>query len=115
MRKRVSDSEEPVTRRKPATTSEGRESQLVSLAEDLAEKQLIDGTASAQVISHFLKLGSSREKLEQARIRHENELLAVKIQAVADAKQTEELYKNAIAAMRSYAGYDNPESDDGYA
>jgi hypothetical protein len=55
--------------RRPAMTEEGRESQMVSLAMDLAETQIVDGTASAQVITHYLKLGSSREKLEQERLR----------------------------------------------
>lgn len=104
MGKRDSDSEPRISRRKPATTSEGRESQLVSLAEDLAEKQLTDGTASAQVISHYLKLGSSREKLEQQRISHENELTRIKIEAYAQQQRIEELYAKAIDAMRSYSG-----------
>ena len=92
--------------RRPATTPEGRESQMISYAEDLAEKQLRDGTASAQVISHYLKLGSSREKLEQERLRHANELTNVKIAAIANQAKTEELYREALQAMRSYAGQD---------
>lgn len=104
MGKRDSDPEPRISRRKPATTSEGRESQLVSLAEDLAEKQLSDGTASAQVISHYLKLGSSRERLEQERIAHENELTRIKIETFAQQRRIEELYVKAIDAMRSYSG-----------
>lgn len=88
----------------PASTPAGRESQLVSLASDLAEKQLREGTASAQVISHYLKLGSSREALEQERLRHENELTSVKIAAMASAEKTEEMYRDALNAMRSYSG-----------
>lgn len=91
-------------RRPPATTPEARENQLIAAATDLAEKQLREGTASAQVISHFLKLGSSREKLEQERLARENELLAVKAEAIAAAKRVEDLYLNALSAMRSYAG-----------
>jgi hypothetical protein len=70
----------------------------------------MDGTASSQVITHFLKLGSTREQLEQERLRHENELTRVKIEAIESQKRVEELYKEALQAMRSYAG-DLPVSD----
>jgi len=98
----------------PAMTPEGRENQLVSLASDLAEKQLREGTASAQVISHYLKLGSSREKLEQERLRHENELTAVKIAAIANQAKTEEMYRDALNAMRTYAGQEPLEIENDY-
>lgn len=94
----------PHTRRPPATTPEGREQQIVSAAVDLAEKQIREGTASAQVLTHYLKLGSTREKLEQERISHENELLHARVEAMASAKRVEELYAAALSAMRSYAG-----------
>lgn len=102
------------TRRRPATTPEARENQLISQAVELAEKQLIDGTASAQVISHFLKLGSSREKLEQERLVLENDLLVVKAEAIASAVRVEEMYKTALDAMRSYAGQEPLEIQDEY-
>jgi hypothetical protein len=101
---RRKSSEPKQTRRKPATTPEGRENQLVSEAIDLAEKQIRSGTASSQVITHFLKLGSTRERLEQQRLEHENELTRVKIEALESAQRVEELYKEALDAMRSYAG-----------
>lgn len=91
-------------RRKPATTPEGRENEMVSLAIDLAERQILDGTASSQVITHFLKLGSTREQLEQQRLEHENELTRVKIEAIESQKRVEELYKEALDAMRMYSG-----------
>jgi hypothetical protein len=91
-------------RQHPATTEEGRENQLVSLAIDLAEKQLAEGTASSQVITHYLKLGSTRERLEQERLARENELLTSKVDMMASAKRVEELYAEALDAMRSYAG-----------
>lgn len=94
------------TRRQPATTPEGRENQLISLAVDLAEKQLEEGTASAQVISHYLKLGSTREQLEQDRLSNENELLKAKVDQLASGKRIEELYETALNAMRTYAGQD---------
>jgi hypothetical protein len=96
--------------RRPATTLEGREGQLVSMAVDLAEKQLEAGTASAQVISHFLKQGSIREQLEQERLIRENELLTAKVEQMASGKRVEELYEAALNAMRTYAGQD-PEDD----
>jgi hypothetical protein len=98
--------------RKPATTPEGRENQLVGDAIDLAEQQIRSGTASSQVITHFLKLGSTRERLEQQRLEHENELTRVKIEALESQKRVEELYLEALTAMRSYAGdMSAPESD----
>jgi hypothetical protein len=90
--------------RQPAVTDESRENQLVSLAIDLAEKQLEAGTASSQVITHYLKLGSTREKLEQERLHRENLLLDSKVEMMASAKRVEELYAEALSAMRSYAG-----------
>jgi hypothetical protein len=98
-------------KRRPANTEKGREDQLISLAVDLAEKQIIEGTASSQVITHFLKLGSSREKLEQERLRGENEVLKAKVEAMASAKRIEELYSEALSAMKAYAGQDPLEED----
>jgi len=86
--------------------------QVVSQAIDLAEKQIQSGTASSQVITHFLKLGSSREQLEQQRIAHENELLKVKRESLESAKRVEELYEKAIGAMRQYQGVDETVQDD---
>lgn len=95
---------EPRRRRQTASTEEGRENQLVSLAIDLAERQLEDGTATSQVIAHYLKAGSLREKLERERLENENELLKVKVQHMASAQRVEELYSEALDAMRAYAG-----------
>ena len=99
-------------RRSPATTVEGLENQLISTAITLAQKQLEDGTASAQVITHYLKLGSTREKLEQDRLRAENDMLRQKIENMRSAAEVEELYKNALDAMRSYSGHDVETVDD---
>lgn len=97
--------------RRPALTEKGREDQLISLAVDLAEKQMIEGTASSQVVTHFLKLGSSREKLEQARLEGENQLLKAKIDAMAAGQRIEELYSAALNAMKDYQGQDPTEED----
>jgi hypothetical protein len=99
---------------RPATTDEDRENQLVSLAIDLAEKQLAEGTASAQVITHYLKVGSSREKLEQERLFRENELLGARVDTLASARKVEELYAAALDAMRSYAGRETLQYDEEY-
>ena len=98
--------------RRPAMTEQNRENQLVSLAIDLAEKQLAEGTASSQVITHYLKLGSTREKLEQERLHRENQLLDSKVEMMASAKRIEELYTAALDAMRSYAGRELEQMDD---
>jgi hypothetical protein len=76
------------------------------MAYDLAEDQIREGTASSQVITHFLKMGSTRERLEQERISHENQLMTVKREAIEGQKRVEELYMQALQAMRSYAGQD---------
>lgn len=96
---------------RPATTVEGRENQLVSLAVDLAEKQLRDGTASSQVMSHFLKLATKREELEREKLVAENTLLAAKVEAMASSSRIEELYSTAIKAMRRYSGQDEDEDE----
>ncbi len=94
--------------RRPATTPEARESYLASLAFDLAEKQLLDGTASAQVITQAMKLSSARERLEIERLQAENALLKAKTDSLASQARQEELYKQALAAMRSYSGQEDP-------
>ena len=98
--------------RRPASTPEGREQQLVSMAVELAERQLQEGTASAQVITHYLKLGSTREQLEQLKLQKEIEVAAAKAEALASAKRVEELYTQALRAMREYSGQEPMEPDE---
>lgn len=90
---------------RPATTPEARENQLISLAVDLAEKQLREGTASSQVITHYLKLGSSRADLEKEKLRKENALLEAKTESLESAKRIEELYAEALNAMKNYSSF----------
>lgn len=104
--RRVNEPKAVQTLRRPATTPKGRENQIIADAMDLAQKQILEGTASAQVVTHFLKLGSSREKLEQARITEDIELAKAKKEQMASTIRTEELMKQAIEAFRSYAGED---------
>lgn len=98
-------------RKPPANSPEARENQLIALAVDLAEKQLAEGTASAQVITHYLKLGTTREQLEKEKLRRETELLSAKAEAMESAKRVEALYSEALNAMRSYSGQEIPDED----
>lgn len=82
---------------------------MIELADQLAERQLRDGTASAQVITHYLKLGSSRERLEQEKLALETKLVEAKTEAIGNQQRTEELYRNAIIAMAAYSGNAPPE------
>lgn len=87
---------------KPATTPEAREQQLINLAVNLAEKQLIDGTASPSVISHYLKLGSTRERLEREILDKQSKLMEAKAEGIIKTKENEQLAKAAIDAMKNY-------------
>ena len=89
---------------RPALSPEARENQLVSLAVDLAEQQLRDGTASSQVITHYLKLGSTKERIEKEILEKQKELIEAKTQSLQSAQRIEELYMNALDAMRNYSG-----------
>lgn len=102
--KRVVSSSEPSKRTRPALTPEARESQMISLAMDLVEQRLRDGTASSQETTHFLKLGTKKAQLELEKIQKENELLRAKAEAIDSAKRMEELYADAIKAMQNYSG-----------
>lgn len=95
----------------PADSPEARENQLIAAAVNLAEKQLLDGTASPSVITHYLRLGSGKEKLEREKLERENELLRAKAEAYESSRRTEELYANAIEAMRSYSGSSEEDID----
>lgn len=101
---------------RPALTPEARENQMIALAIDLVEQRLLDGTASSQETTHFLKLASRKAKLEAERQELENELIRAKTQALRDQADMKTLYADAIAAMRRYSGngggYDDEEDDE---
>jgi hypothetical protein len=103
---------QPARRCPPASTPEIREHQLISLAVDLAEKQLSEGTASSQVITHYLKLGSTKERLEKEKLEGENALLRAKTDSLRSAKNVAELYQDALTAMRTYSGRDRRDETD---
>lgn len=108
--KTTSPSEAPKKIR-PAITPEARENQLISLATDLAERQLLDGTASSQVITHYLKLGSTKEKIEKEILEKQKDLITAKTEALQSQKRIEELYADAIKAMASYSGHGDAYED----
>lgn len=104
MAKRKVASEETRPKLRPALTEEARENQLVALAMDVVEQRLRDGTASSQEVTHFLKLGTQKEKLEREKLKKENLLLEAKTEALESAKRVEELYADAIKAFGIYSG-----------
>ena len=97
-----------------ALTPEAREMQLTSLAVDLAEKQLLEGTASSQIITHYLKAGSTREQLELERLRSENEMLKAKAKAIASAEDQKVLLEKALKAFTEYSGESDSAEEDEY-
>ena len=97
---------------RPGLTPEARENQLIYLATELAEQQLRDGTASSQVITHYLKLGSTKERIEKEILEKQKELISAKTKALADAADMKELYSEAIKAMRRYSGNGDAEEDE---
>lgn len=94
---------------RPAITPEARENQLIGLAVDLAEKQLLEGTASSQVITHYLKLGTQREKLEREILEAQKDLAVAKKEMYQSQKASEEMYREALKAMRNYSGEGDPD------
>ena len=97
-------SSESSKKMRPALTPEARENQMISLAMDLAEQQLRDGTASSQLITEFVKRGSTKARLEQEILEEQKELIEAKTKSLQSAQRIEELYANALDAMRNYSG-----------
>ena len=96
-------------KRRPALSPETREQQMIGYAMDLVEQRLLDGTASSQETTHFLKLGSMKYQREMEKLEEENKLLRAKTEAIESGRHIEELYSNAIKAMRNYAGQGDPD------
>lgn len=113
MAKTKSDNDKSKKKLRPALTPEARENQLITLAIDLAEKRLRDGTASSQMVTHYLKLGSTKERLEQDILKKQKELIVAKTESLKSAKRMEELYADALSAMKRYgAGGHEENSED---
>lgn len=98
----------------PALTLEDREDQLIALAVNLAEQRLRDGTASNQLISEVIKLGTTKERLQKEKLQRENDMLRAKTEAIEAQKHTDEIYLKALNAMRAYAGFEVYVEDDDY-
>ena len=112
MRKsKASGSSDQPKKMRPALTPEARENQLISLAVDLAEQQLRDGTASSQVITHYLKLGSTKERIEKEILEKQKDLIVAKTKSYQTGDELKELYKDALNAMKSYSGHGDSEDD----
>ena len=108
MKKNI-NTEKSIKKIRPALTPEARENQLIALATDLVEQRLLDGTASSQETTYFLKQGSMKTKLEMEKLKEENALLKAKTENLQSRKRVEELYMEALNAMRSYAGQGEPD------
>jgi hypothetical protein len=108
---KVANSSETIQKMRPALSPEARENQLISLATDLAEVQLREGTASSQVITHYLKLGSTRERKELEILEKQKILMDAKTEALKSMQSMEKLYANALNAMKSYSGQGDIDDD----
>lgn len=107
---KVTGSAEPKkVKKRPALSPEARENQLIYYATNLAEQQLLDGTASAQVITHYLKLGSSKERLEKERLEEEIKLLRAKTKAIEAGEDAKAVYESVLKAIRVYSGNGDPD------
>ena len=98
-------------RSRPALTPEARENQLIAKAINLAERQIDEGTASSQVITHFLKLGTVKAQLELEKVQRENELRRAKAAALSSSDESKQLYEKALKAFRSYSGQGDPDEE----
>lgn len=106
---KVTKSSSSSRKMRPALTPEARENQLISLATDLVEQRLLDGTASSQETTHFLKLATSKARLEKEILEKQKELISAKTEQLHSMKKMEDLYSEAIKAMRRYAGQGDPD------
>lgn len=102
-------SSESSRKMRPALSPEAEENQMISLAMDLAKQQLQDGTASSQLITEFVKRGSTKARIEQEILEKQKDLIEAKTQSLQSAQRIEELYENALDAMRNYSGQNNSE------
>lgn len=114
MPRKVAKTNVPARRTRPALTPEARENEMIALAVDLAEEQLRNGTASSQVITHYLKLGSSKERIEKEMLEKQKELLTAKTESLQAAKKAEEGYEKVLEALKLYNGFEDDDYSDIY-
>lgn len=105
-KKTISD-DNAMKRTMPALSEEAQEKRMIAAATNLAYEQIMNGTASSQVITHYLKLGTEKNRLEMEKLKAENEMLKAKTDAIQSVQRIEELYKEATIAMKKYAGVSN--------
>ena len=103
-KKKVTTSSETIQRTNPAHTEECQEKRMIAAATNLAYEQIMNGTASSQVITHYLKLGTEKYRCEMEKLKAENEMLKAKTEAIQSVQRIEELYKDAMDAMSLYSG-----------
>lgn len=106
-RRPKSTQNEAIREIRPALNPDAREQQMISLAVDCAEKQLLEGTASSQVIVHYLKLATKKERIENEIREEQKKLIEAKTENLKSAKRVEELYQKAMDAMSVYTGHTN--------
>lgn len=111
MPRKVAKTDVPTRRTRPALTPEARENEMIALAVDLAEEQLRNGTASSQVITHYLKLGSTKERIEREMLEKQKDLLTAKTDALRAAQKAEEDYAKVLEALKLYSGQEDDCSD----
>jgi len=95
-----------------AMTQEDMESQAIAASMRLAYQQILDGTASQQVIVHFLRAGSQKQKEELEKLRDEKALLQAKVKNLESQEQSERMYRDAIRAFQSYSGNNSNTSEE---
>lgn len=103
-KRKQSSAKEPVEMGRPALDPQARENQLIALAVNLAEEQLRNGTASSQVITHYLKLGSTKERIEKEILEKQKDLIEAKTKTLRAAERSDQFYQEVLEAMRAYSG-----------
>lgn len=93
----------------PAYTREARQQQMIAKAERLAEKKLEDGTASPQIIVHYLRLATAKEEKELQILEEKKKLMEAKTEAIQSAARIESLYEEAVKMFRKYSGTEDDE------
>ena len=88
----------------PSRSLEESEQRCIADATRLAEQKLADGTASSQIIMHYLKQGTEKTRLEIEKIKYETELVKAKTEAVKSQQRSEELFAEVVSALKEYSG-----------
>ena len=96
-------------RLRPGLSPEADENQLISLSIDAAKKMLVEGTAPTSIVLHYLKLATTRERMEREMMATQKELMEAKKQALESQAKVEQLYADAMKAMQRYSGYGDPD------